>query len=171
MARRGSKVLAAAEVERHLLQLEGLGVLDRDICYMPMMTDDEDSGVVKAPRVIPPRLFYVPTDYTLVHCVGSMEFYDMHPEYVYGGLSYECYILEYSPRHLDNYYAMEDTYRKAGAIPEMRDIVSQRQTRPPPVTRKEYMELSKRNRQMIKDRIAAAEATEQRSKGLSLVKG
>lgn len=171
MRRRVAKQPSEGEVERYLLQLEGLGVLDRDICYMPMMTDDEDTGRVKTPRVIPPRLFCVPSDYTLVHCVGSMEFYDLHPEYEYGGLSYECYILERSPRHLDNYYAMEATYIAAGVVPKPKDILSLRTLCPPPLTKKQLEAFTASNRKAIKARDAAILASVKEEKArLTLVK-
>lgn len=156
MVRRGSKQLSRGEVERHLLHLEALGVLDRSICYQSIMTDEEDTGIKRTPGCIPPRLFYVPSDHKLVHCYGDPEFYEKHPEYVQGGLSYVCYFLDVSPRHLDNYYAMQEIYQQAGVIPEEKDQLSMRSNAPARLTRKEYAELSKRNRQMIKDRVAAA---------------
>lgn len=171
MRRRVAKQPSEGEVERYLLQLEGLGILDRDICYMPMMTDDEDTGIVKMPRVIPPRLFCVVKEYRLVHCVGSMEFYALHPEYEYGGLSYECYVLDVTPRHLLNYCAMEATYIAAGVVPAPSDILSLRTLCPPPLTRKQLEAFTASNRRAIKARDAAilARAKEEKTR-LTLVK-
>ena len=164
MVRRGKKVLGSREVEKHLLALEALGVLDRDICYHPILTDDEQAGTVKAPRAIPPRLFYVPSLHILVHCYGEDKFYMGNPEYVPGGLSLECYMLDTTPRHLDNYYAMEVTYRGTKAIGDGKDTLSMRATAPAPITGAEFQEMRRLARKRGQDRLVGKDV------GLRVVK-
>lgn len=155
MVRRGKqKPLSVREIEKSLLLLEGQGVLDRDICYHPILTDEEQAGIVKAPRPLPPRLLYVPTLHILIHCYGDTEFYVSNPEYMRGGLSKECIVLPTTPRHLDNYFAMEDTYRAAGVIGDGKDRQSLRATAPAPITGQEFNEMRRRAKQRGQERLA-----------------
>lgn len=147
---------------RQLLKLEPLGVLTREICYHPIPTEAEDPGMfgaktTKSWGIIPPRLFFIPKYFTLVHCYGDERFYERHPEYVKGGLSKECYVVDDFPRHLANYFAMEPTYRRVGLTTNEQDPLSLSARKPPPTTQKDHNETRRRVRQRVKDQVAAYE--------------
>jgi hypothetical protein len=143
---------------RNLLRLEPLGVLSREICYQSIPTDEEDPGLfgangTKSWGVLPPRLFFIPKYFTLVHCYGDDAFYEKHPEYEKGGLSKECYVVEDFPRYLANYFAMESTYQRVGLVPKVIDPLSLEARRPPPVTQKEHNAARKHAKELIKQRV------------------
>lgn len=145
---------------RLLLRLEPLGVLTREICYQPIPTDDEDPGMFggkgfKGWGILPPRLFFIPKYFTLVHCYGDDKFYEKHPEFEKGGISKECYVLDDFPRFLANYFAMEPTYQRVGLVPQMSDPLSMAAKRPPPVTQKQHNELRKRAKQAVQTLVDA----------------
>lgn len=147
---------------RHLLKLEPLGVLSREICYHPIPTDEEDPGMfgaktAKSWGILPPRLFFIPKYFTLVHCYGDDRFYDKNPQYIRGGVSAECYVVEDFPRFLANYFAMEPTYRRVGLTPSDQDPLSLAARKPPPTTQKDHNETRRRVRQRVKDQVTAYE--------------
>ncbi len=135
--KRSREELDKLALARHLLKLEPLGVLSREICYQAIPLEDEEGKRL----IIPPRLFFIPKYFTLVHCYGDPSFYTLNPEFKEGGLSKECYVLDRFPRFLSNYFAMEDTYQKAGVAPKRPDLISLEARKPPPLTRAEQKEI------------------------------
>lgn len=108
-ARRTKQITDASAVAKHLLQLEAFGVLDRHIVSHPILTDDEHFNP-ETVKMVPPRLFFYNDAGGLYHCYGDDKWYEAHPEYERGGLSYECILVDKYPIHLANYLAMEDAY-------------------------------------------------------------
>lgn len=136
------------KLSKQLLQMEKLGVLDRDICYHSIPLDEEFGQG----KLIPPRLFFLYEDLILIHCYGDDAFYEKHPEFERGGLSKECWVIPHSPRFLSNYFAMEEMYQKVGVVPVAPDPISWRQVRPPPLTKQEVAELRRRVKRRIRQR-------------------
>lgn len=148
-----------AEVQKLLLRIEPLGVLTREICYHSIPLDTENSGKV----LIPPRLFFITKHFLLVHAYGDDAFYEQFPEYVRGGVSKECYVLPDTPKYLSNYFAMEETYRQTGVIPNRPDPLSLAEQRPPPMTAAQRSAWIKNRRKAIRER-------DRRLLGLTIVK-
>lgn len=110
--RRADSDPSEARLKKYLLGVESIGVLDRRVIMKPVAIKDGDTSP------LPPRLVFIPRFYLLVHIVGDAEFYRKNPDYLIGGLSKECHILDSIPRELDNFMTMEQTYRDAGVIPK-----------------------------------------------------
>ena len=130
MKRRRKTEVTVEAVERHLLELEPYGVLTREIVPISIPLDWETA------RPIPPRLFFFPAHNILVHTYGDDAWYEKHPGYRKGDLSYECYVMDKAPLFLSNYFAMYPTYRTAGVVAEIQDPISIR-TLHRPYTKKE----------------------------------
>lgn len=131
-----------------LLAIEPLGVLIREICYESVPLDTEDGGEV----ILPPRLFFLPNQFLLVHAYGDDAFYDLFPEYERGGRSKECYIMPSPPRVLSNYFAMQGIYETTGVIPKSVDSLSIETRRPRPMTAAEQREWMRQRRREIRER-------------------
>lgn len=131
-----------------LLRIEPLGVLSREICYESIPLDGEDSGKV----IIPPRLFFLPKQFLLVHAYGDDAFYYLNPTFERGGLSKECYVLDTPPRFLSNYFAMQAVYEKTGVVPKSVDVLSLEQRKPPPMTLADQKEWLRKRRKEIRER-------------------
>lgn len=130
MKRRVKSEVSVEAVERQLLSLEPYGVLTREIVPISIPLDWEEK------RPIPPRLFFFPAHNILVHSYGDDAWYERHPGYRKGDLSYECFVLDKAPMFLSNYFAMHPTYRTAGVVAEIQDPISIR-TLHRPYTKKE----------------------------------
>lgn len=148
------------EVAKALLRVEPLGVLKREICPFPVLTDEEDPGMFgneahKRCEVIPPRLFFIPKHFTLVHCYGDDTFYEQNPEYVRGGVSKECYVLGTLPRFLSNQYALEGMLGATDGRMPYDDPISLTASKPPPMTKAEQKAYRAECRQLVAERISA----------------
>lgn len=153
------QIKKASEVAKYLLQLEAFGVLDRHIVSHPIITDEEHFGRYDL-RVVPPRLYFNNIDGTLFHCYGNDTFYEENPEYVRGGLSYECIIVERMPMHLANYTAMEGAYSALG-------LVDDRNNDPLHMVHRRYVspeELARREREQARKLKAKEKAREYRER-------
>lgn len=146
--KRSREELDKLALARHLLKLEPLGVLSREICYQAIPLEDEEGKRL----IIPPRLFFIPKYFTLVHCYGDPSFYTLNPEFKEGGLSKECYVLDRFPRFLSNYFAMQAVYEKTGVVPKSVDVLSLEQRKPPPMTLADQKEWLRKRRKEIRER-------------------
>ncbi len=151
MSRRGKEARTYGELEKHLLKCEKWGVLDRHIVYHSIPLDSEEG----TGKLVPPRLLFLYRTGHLYHCYGDEAFYDAHPEYEKGKLSYECLVLDEAPRHLSNYLAQEAVYRNAGFIDVGDDLLHMRTRRPARLTRADIQEI---NRYAKQQKQAAAKA-------------
>lgn len=106
------------KVRAALRLCERLGVLDRVMVPHAIPLDNESVR-----KIFPPRLFYLPKFGIVAHALGDDSFYELHPEYVKGGVSKEIHILDKAPMHLSNFFAMEETYAK---IPGLSVVDKQR---------------------------------------------
>ncbi len=149
------------EIAKVLLRVEPLGILNREICPFSVLTDEEDPGMFgnkphKRCEVIPPRLFFIPKHFTLVHCYGDDTFYEQNPEYVKGGVSKECYVLDALPRFLSNQYALEGMLGSVDGRMPYDDPLLLASRKPPPMTKAEQRAYRAECRQLVAERIVSS---------------